>query len=47
MLAGTSCLELDEPDPPKQEICCSRKFGKHLKELPPVKEAVVTYMMRA
>ena len=47
MLAGTSCLELDEPDLPKQEICCSRKFGKHLKELPPVKEAVVTYMMRA
>jgi DNA polymerase V len=25
-LAGTPCLELDEPDPPKQEICCSRMF---------------------
>ncbi|MFJ2328558.1 translesion error-prone DNA polymerase V subunit UmuC [Pseudomonas sp. NPDC087690] len=46
-LAGTSCLELDEPDPPKQEICCSRMFGKRLKELPPIKEAVATYMMRA
>ena len=23
-LAGTPCLELDEPGPPKQEICCSR-----------------------
>lgn len=46
-LAGTPCLELDEPDPPKQEICCSRMFGKRLTELAPNKEAVVTYMMRA
>src|SRR5471030_1020061 len=46
-LAGTSCLELDEPDPPKQEICCSRMFGKRLQELPAIKEAVATYMMRA
>ncbi len=46
-LAGTPCLELDEPDPRKQEICCSRMFGKRLKELPPIKEAVATYMMRA
>jgi len=46
-LAGTACLELDEPDQPKQEICCSRMFGKRLKELPPIKEAVATYMMRA
>lgn len=46
-LAGTPCLELDEPDPPKQEICCSRMFGKRLKQLPPIKEAVATYMMRA
>ncbi|MEA9996444.1 translesion error-prone DNA polymerase V subunit UmuC [Pseudomonas sp. AA4] len=46
-LAGTSCLELDEPDPPKQEICCSRMFGRRLQELPAIKEAVATYMMRA
>lgn len=46
-LAGTSCLELDEPDPPKQEICCSRMFGRRLTELPPIKEALATYMMRA
>ena len=46
-LGGTPCLELDEPDPPKQEICCSRMFGKRLTELPPIKEAVATYMMRA
>jgi len=46
-LGGTPCLELDEPDPPKQEICCSRMFGKRLTELSPIKEAVATYMMRA
>lgn len=46
-LGGTPCLDLDEPDPPKQEICCSRMFGKRLTELPPIKEAVATYMMRA
>ena len=46
-LAGTPCLELDEPDPPKQEICCSRMFGNRLTEIAPIKEAVATYMMRA
>ncbi len=46
-LANTPCLELDEPDPQKQEICCSRMFGKRLETLPPIKEAVATYMMRA
>ncbi|CAG8871138.1 Protein UmuC [Pseudomonas fluorescens] len=46
-LAGTPCLELDEPDPPKQEICCSRMFGQRVAELAPIKEAVATYVMRA
>ncbi|WP_431078415.1 translesion error-prone DNA polymerase V subunit UmuC [Pseudomonas siliginis] len=46
-LAGTQCLELDEPDPPKQEIWCSRMFGTRLTEVAPIKEAVATYMMRA
>ena len=46
-LAGTPCLELDDPDPPKQEICCSRMFGKRLTELAPVKQAVATYVGRA
>ncbi|MGY2222433.1 translesion error-prone DNA polymerase V subunit UmuC [Pseudomonas gingeri] len=46
-LSGTPCLELDEPDGPKQEICCSRMFGQRLTTLPPIKEAVATYMMRA
>ncbi|SPO54320.1 DNA polymerase V, subunit C [Pseudomonas sp. JV551A1] len=46
-LAGTPCLELDEADPPKQEICCSRMFGKRLTELAPIKQAVATYTGRA
>ncbi|WP_109514171.1 translesion error-prone DNA polymerase V subunit UmuC [Pseudomonas ovata] len=46
-LAGFSCLDLSEPDPPKQEICCSRMFGKRLTEIGPIQEAVATYMQRA
>ncbi len=46
-LAGTSCLSLEEAEPPKQEICCIRMFGKRLTEIGPIKEAVATYMMRA
>ena len=41
-ITGTPCLELDEADPLKQEICCSRMFGKRLKEVTPIKQAVVT-----
>lgn len=46
-LAGTPCLELGEANPPKQEICCSRMFGKRLTEIEPIKEAVATYTQRA
>ncbi|MBV4500724.1 translesion error-prone DNA polymerase V subunit UmuC [Pseudomonas shirazensis] len=46
-LAGTPCLELEEADPPKQEICCSRMFGKRLTEIAPIKQAVATYAGRA
>lgn len=46
-LAGTSCLELGEAAPPKQEICCSRMFGTRLTEIEPIKEAVATYTQRA
>jgi DNA polymerase V len=46
-LSGTPCLELGEADPPKQEICCSRMFGKRLTEIEPIKEAVATYTQRA
>ncbi len=46
-LGGTTCLELDEPNPPKKEICCSRMFGQRLTDLSPIKEAVSTYASRA
>ncbi|MFJ4065990.1 Y-family DNA polymerase [Pseudomonas sp. NPDC089996] len=46
-LAGTPCLGLEEVEPPRQEICCSRMFGQRLTELAPLKEAVATYVMRA
>ncbi|MDV9031727.1 translesion error-prone DNA polymerase V subunit UmuC [Pseudomonas sp. RAC1] len=46
-LGGTPCLELDEAELPKQEICCSRMFGRRLSELAPIKQAVATYVGRA
>ncbi|MGE8067096.1 Y-family DNA polymerase [Pseudomonas sp. NPDC089569] len=46
-LAGTPCLDLEEVEPPKQEICCSRAFGKRLTEIAPLKQAVATYVGRA
>ena len=46
-LRGTPCLELEEAAPPKQEICCSRMFGKRLRDLPSIREAVATYAARA
>ncbi|MBD1555157.1 Y-family DNA polymerase [Pseudomonas typographi] len=46
-LMGTSCLALEEVDPPRQEICCSRMFGDRLSELAPLREAVASYTFRA
>lgn len=46
-LSGTSCLEMREADPPKQEICSSRMFGKRVTTIEPIKEAVATYVQRA
>lgn len=46
-LRGTPCLELEEEAPPKQEICCSRMFGKRLEQLAPIREAVASYAARA
>jgi len=46
-LRGTACLELEEAAPAKQEICCSRSFGKRLKTIEPIQEAVTAYATRA
>ncbi|CDF82680.1 Protein umuC [Pseudomonas knackmussii B13] len=46
-LRGVACLELEEAAPPKQEICCSRMFGKRLHDLTSIREAVAAYTARA
>ncbi len=46
-LRGVACLEIEGEIEPKQEICSSRSFGKRLRELPPIQEAVTSYAMRA
>lgn len=46
-LSGTACLGLEEIEPPKQEICSSRMFGKRLTQIGPIKEAVASYVGRA
>ena len=46
-LRGTACLELEEAAPAKQEICCSRSFGKRLKTIEPIQEAETAYATRA
>ncbi|WP_312728210.1 translesion error-prone DNA polymerase V subunit UmuC [Stutzerimonas kunmingensis] len=46
-LQGVPCLEMDEIDTPKQEICCSRMFGTRLAAIEPLREAVATYAARA
>jgi len=46
-LRGTPCLELEDATPARQEICCSRMFGKRLRAIEPIREAVATYTARA
>jgi len=46
-LRGISCLPLDEVVAPRQEICCSRMFGRRVRELPALREAVASYTARA
>lgn len=46
-LRGTACLALEETEPAKQTICCSRSFGKRLKTIEPIQEAVTAYATRA
>lgn len=46
-LSGISCLSLEDAAPAKQEICSSRSFGKRLKELAPIQEAIALFTTRA
>lgn len=46
-LRGIACLELEEAAPAKQEICCSRSFGKRLQSIEPIQGAVTGFATRA
>lgn len=46
-LRGTSCLEMTDVSPPKQQIISSRSFGRYVTDLQELEEAVSTYMGRA
>ena len=42
-LDGTSCLELEEVEAPRQHLCCSRSFGRPVTELGEVRQAVTVH----
>ncbi|MEO7622207.1 MAG: Y-family DNA polymerase [Gallionella sp.] len=46
-LRGESCLNMIDVTPAKQQIICSRSFGRYVTELQELEEAVSTYMSRA
>lgn len=43
-LNGLACLSLEEVAPRKQQIISSRSFGQYVYDLPPLKEAVASYI---
>jgi len=46
-LRGTSCIPLEVKRPPKQNIICSKSFGKEIANQEEMEEAVCTYTARA
>ena len=44
---GVACIGLDDAPPPKQEIACTRSFGRPLTELHHLEEAVTEFASRA
>ena len=46
-LNGTSCLELEEMEAPRQHLCCSRSFGRPVTELEELRQAVTVHAERA
>lgn len=45
-LNGVSCLELEEVTPSKQQIICSRSFGKEVSSLVELQESIATHITR-
>ncbi len=46
-LQGTPCISLEHEPPPKQQIACTRSFGRPVSDLGPLVEAVSTFAQRA
>ena len=46
-LRGVSCLELEEVQEPRKNICCSRSFGRPVDSLDELREAVAAHATRA
>lgn len=46
-LQGVSCIELEQAPPPKQQIACTRSFGRPVTDLEPLIEAVSEFASRA
>jgi DNA polymerase V len=46
-LQGTSCINLEDVPPPKQQIACTRSFGKPVLSLPELLEAITEFTTRA
>ncbi len=46
-LRGVSCLKLEEIQPDRQNICCSRSFGQPVYDLESLRQAVATHATRA
>ncbi|KQR55625.1 Y-family DNA polymerase [Acidovorax sp. Leaf160] len=46
-LQGFPCIQLEDVPPPKQQIACTRSFGRPITDLPPLIEAVSEYATRA
>lgn len=46
-LGGESCMTLDDVPPDKQQIACTRSFGRRITDLPSLEEAVSLFASRA
>lgn len=46
-LAGIPCADIEEQEPDRKQIVCSRSFGREVVELEDVTQAVSTFAMRA
>ncbi len=46
-LNGESCLSLEEINPPKKQIICSRSFGERITTFQAMREAICEYTVRA